>query len=491
MRTYRVRLALVVALTAALLVGSGASPAGANSLKTGVTILDTISAEDSPTAAARVKTSGAKFVIQWLRWDKVAPTSRPANWDPTDPADSNYDWREVDQWVKAVSDNGLQPVLQLFGAPAWANRCEAPSSAYKLCDPVPAAMAAFAQAAARRYSGSFGGLPKVKYWQIQNEPNLHIFFNPQYDGAGKPISPTMFRKLLKVGYEAIKRVDARNVVLAGGLAPNGVPGSIAPMAFTRALLCMNRKNRPLPSPNACEGGVKLDVYDIHPYTSGGPTRKAIGKDNVQLGDLVELKRLLVAADKAGHIDGDRKRTPLWVTEMSWDSRPPDPGGVKMSTLTRWTAEAMYESWKVGIPVFFWYSLRDRPRGSGAWSDSDQSGLYFRGNTIEKDRPKPSLRAFKFPFVAYPQNRGARKRGGIVWGRTPNSKRGRVVIQVRRGLVWRRVAVRRANAQGIFRGYVNSRLLSKKRGLVRAIYQRKKSPVFSLKPVKDYFQPPFG
>ncbi len=153
-------------------------------------------------------------------------------------------------------------------------------------------MADFAQAAARRYSGNFDGLPKVKYWQIQNEPNLYLFFNPQFGSSGNPISPRIFRKLLDVVYRSIKKVDRKNLVLAGGLAPNGVPGSLAPMTFTRKLLCMNRRNRLSPSSNACDGGVKFDVFDIHPYTSGGPTHKAIGKhDNVQMGNLVRLKRL--------------------------------------------------------------------------------------------------------------------------------------------------------------------------------------------------------
>lgn len=484
--------AILIAISALCFLGPGANLAVAKSLPTGVTILDTVSASDSSVAASRVKASGAKFVVLWLRWDKVAPPIKPAIWDPTNPADSHYDWGEVDQWINAVRGERLQPILQLYGAPEWANRCTAPDLGfYSLCNPDPNAMGEFAEAAARRYSGDFSDLPRVRYWQIQNEPNLHVFFNPQFNRAGRMLSPNLFRRLLAVGYKSIKGVDPANVVLAGGLAPNGVEGSIAPMTFTRKLLCMNRRNRPRPSPNACDGGVKFDVFDVHPYTSGGPTRKARGKNNIQLGDLPELKRLLTAADKAGHIDGDRNRTPLWVTEMSWDSRPPDPGGVKMSILTRWVSEAMYRASKAGVSAFFWYSLRDRPRGTGLWSESDQAGLYFRRSSIELDRPKRSLKAFRFPFVAFPKGRRRHRRGGIVWGRTPSGKGGRVVIQVARKSRWRRVAVRRANAHGVFRGFVHSRYLSRKRGAVRAVHRGQKSVAFSLKPVKDFFVRPFG
>ena len=50
----------------------------------------------------------------------------------------------------------------------------------------------FATAAAGRFSGSFGGHPRVRYWGVWNEPNLSTFLQPQYRG-GRPYSPLLYR----------------------------------------------------------------------------------------------------------------------------------------------------------------------------------------------------------------------------------------------------------------------------------------------------------
>ncbi len=151
------------------------------------------------------------------------------------------------------------------------------------CDPDPAALAAFATAAARRYSGQFGGLPHVRYWQGLDEPNLSLFFNPQFK-SGKPVSPGLYRKLINAFYFAIKSVDRSNLVLAAGLGPIQVRHlTIGPMRFTRLLLCMTGRAIRIRTRGRCGGGVHFDIFDIHPYTTGGPTHKGRA-DDVELGD---------------------------------------------------------------------------------------------------------------------------------------------------------------------------------------------------------------
>ncbi len=90
---------------------------------------------------------------------------------------------------------GLTPVLQVRSAPHWAQRCLGETKTDPPCDPDPADLADFTTAAARRYSGSFGDLPRVRYWQGLNEPNLSFFFYPQYVGD-KPVSPFLYRALI-------------------------------------------------------------------------------------------------------------------------------------------------------------------------------------------------------------------------------------------------------------------------------------------------------
>jgi hypothetical protein len=114
-------------------------------------------------------------------------------------------------------------------------------------------------------------------------------------------------------------------------------------------------------------------------------------------------------------------------------------------------------WSAGVTLVTWNQLRDQPFPGSPF----QSGLYFRGRTIKRDRPKPALRAFRFPFVALPE-----KGRVVTWGRTPKSTRGRVVLERRFGRGrWKRLAALQADRHGIFQrtwklrpgGYMRARL----------------------------------
>lgn len=470
-------------LLAAPAPGAGAAPGPGHPLSTGVSYLSA----NEPLAFQRVRAAGARLVQTIARWREIAPREEPAGWSPADPADPHYDWAWLDSWVANAVAAGLTPVLDVASAPRWAQGCEADGSQpLVVCRPDPAALAAFAAAAAGRYSGRFGGLPRVRYWQGLNEPNLSLFFNPQFE-SGRPVSPELYRELINAFYAAVKSVDRSNLVLAAGLGPIARPGyTVGPMRFARQLLCMRGRRRPRPAKGNCGGGVRFDIFDIHPYTTGGPTHRGHA-DDVQIADLPKLRSLLRAADRAGRIKGAFRRTPLWITEFSWDSNPPDPGGLSMPILARWTAEALHTAWRAGVSRFFWYSLRDnRPNPTRPFSETLQSGLYFRGATLAEDRPKRVLYAFRFPFVAHS------RRGGIAfWGRTPSSRRGKVVIQARRGGRWSTIAIARAAATGIFRGLAETDYGRGRRGAVRARYRGEAALPFSLRPVPDFRQPPFG
>jgi hypothetical protein len=475
-------LLLSAAFAASLALIAQAQPADAavRPLDTGVSYIY----ENDVAAFEHVKEAGAKLALTPLRWGVIAPENEPASWDPANPADPNYEWEEFDIWVVRAVNAGLTPVLQVRGAPRWAQRC--PGTLDAPCDTDPADLATFATAAARRYSGAFGGLPRVRHWQGLNEPNLSLFFAPQFIG-GKAVSADLYRGLINSFYAAIKAVDPSNLVIAAGLGPIAVPKyTVGPMRFTRELLCMRGRDRFRPLPGDCGGGVSFDIFDIHPYTTGGPTHEG-GPNDVQLGDLDELKALLDAANRAGRINSVFPKAKLWVTELAWDSQPPDPGGLPMPILTRWTAEALFGAWRTGIDTFFWYSLRDSKQEPGVPSyETPEAGLYFRGPTVAQDQPKEVLFAFRFPYVAYP-----RQKGLFFWGRTPNSKGGKVVVQVLRKGKWRKVKVLRADKAGIFTGMAGTHYGRSKKGFARALYHGQSAHPFSMKPVPDFRHPPFG
>lgn len=483
----RAAFSILVLLIALIAHATPSQAAGPKRIITGI-----LSAgAESPTAFERVKASGAHHVRKLLIWPAIAPKDEPSRWDPENPLDTNYRWEAIDAWVNNVVAKRLTPFLQFYGAPSWAQRCDVPET-YKStgppCNPDPEKMVDFVTAAVRRYSGAYPGIPRVKYWQIQNEPNLSFYFLPQFGKRGQPISPGIYRELLNRSYDAIKAVNKTNVVLSAGLAPIGRPRvTVHPMEFARRFLCMKGRKKPKPVPRACPGGVKFDIFDIHPYTTGAPTHKSRHPDDVQMGDMEKLINLVRAAERAGKVRGMYKRTPFWITEMSWDSNPPDPGGVPFSILKRWTSEAIYRAWKAGIDHFFWLLLRDPAPSDRPFRETIESGLYFRGETIEEDRPKPSLQAFRFPFVAF-----SNKREVTFWGRTPTSTNGRVTLQVRQGGRWRRASIAKANRFGVFQGSLKvSRRLRPNRGQMRALYRQEYSLPFSLRKVKDFYQPPFG
>src|SRR6185503_3486207 len=113
------------------------------------------------------------------RWSHIAPagSARPAGFDASNPADGAYRWQVLDEQVKRAVAHGLDPIVGFDSAPSWAEgRGSGPGGTVR---PDPRELGRFAHAAAERYSGHFAGLPRVRYWQAWNEPNLILFLNPQ------------------------------------------------------------------------------------------------------------------------------------------------------------------------------------------------------------------------------------------------------------------------------------------------------------------------
>jgi hypothetical protein len=114
----------------------------------------------------------------------------------------------------------------------------------------------------------------------------------------------------------------------------------------------------------------------------------------------------------------------------------------------------------------------------------QGGLYFPGGSIDQDRPKPALRAFRFPLVAFP-----RRAGVYVWGRTPAGEPGKVVVEQSFRGGWRRLGVLRTNRHGIFQRRFSSTPVGSVRA--RSLRTRELARPFSLKHHPDRFFNPFG
>jgi hypothetical protein len=443
-------------------------------------------------AFERTFRAGASLARLYLRWDTVAPagSSAPAGFDPRNPSDPHYRWSAVDDVVRSAIDAGIQPILSVVAAPAWAQSGTKVRPTDGPVRPSPAALGDFATALATRFGGGFGGLPRVRYWQVWNEPNLSNYLMPQFDGVNA-VSPEWYRSMVNAMSHAVHAVHSDNVVVAGGLAPFGgdsndpiggqIPPSerVHPLQFMREMLCMSGGSKPTAT---CSATSEFDVWAHHPYTYGGPTHSAFHPDDVSLGDLGEMRRLLEAASSAGHIQMQGALR-FWVTEFSYDSKPADPKGLDPALHARWTSEALYRMWRNGVSLVAWFNLRDDAFPQQMF----QSGLYLRGPTgLASDEPKPALRAFRFPFVAFRRETGA----ATYWGRTPGGVTKAVVVEQKVGSRWSLVGTPVVNSNGIFAGTVSQTPVN---GVLRARFADRSdvSVPFSLRVPADFAFCPWG
>jgi hypothetical protein len=218
----------------------------------------------------------------------------------------------------------------------------------------------------------------------------------------------------------------------------------------RGLLCVSKGKKPH---KTCSTPAHFDVWSTHPYSFNGPYGKAHGTDNVSLGDLPTMDKLLENGVKLHQVvsNGPVK---FWVTEFSWDTNPPRKNAAPVNLQARWAAEAFHQMWLSGVSLVTWFMLEDQPGNT-----SYQSGLYFYGRTLAHARAKPMRTAFRFPFVAYLGTKNAVS----VWGRDATSSLTTISIQQRHGArgAWRTVGRIRANRYGIFLGNLKLKQVSAK------------------------------
>ena len=431
-------------LVALLLTLVFAPSADARGLKLGVMEFGMFEAADNAAWYARLQGTGADIVRLTAYWSRIAPVQRASLSDPRDPGDPAYRWTLIDNAVRGAADHGIEILLTTHNAPAWAEGAgrdpRAPLGTWR---PDPAALADFMEAMARRYDGSYPDperpgsfLPRVRFWQPWNEPNLPRYLNPQWTQEGTAASPGWYRRMLNAAYGRIKGVVADNQVIAAGTAPYGDPpeadNRMTPVRFMRELLCLRPSGR---ARSDCDELVRLDGIDHHPYATGSPTAHALLGENVAIPDLYKLTRLVRRARVAKTVLPARPKS-VWVTELSWDSSPPDPQGVPEARRARWLQDSFYSLWRQGASRICWYLLRDSAP-TPSFDTTYQSGLFTVDGTA-----KLSARAFRFP-LALRRARGA----AVVWGRSPTQ--GRVAIERLRNGRWSRVSSAKTDADGVF------------------------------------------
>lgn len=399
------------------------------------------------------RATGATYVRLSAVWAQLAPwVTPPPGFVATDPNSVGYTWAPLDTQVRAAESAGLTPIVDVSDAPLWAR--SVPAQGLNGGTPDVADLGQFATAIAMHYDGA-DGVPAVHVFQVWNEPNLSKDLSP--------VSPVTYRNMVNAFAAAVHQVSSHNLVVAGALDPFANSTSqwhtMAPLSFMRQMLCVSKGAHPHAT---CKTPVHFDVWSHHPYTFGGPFGKAKGADDVSLGDLSKMTTLLSAAEQLHRIASSDK-VQFWVTEFGMDTSPPRVhNAFSLYLQSRATEESLHQMWLSGVSLVTWFLLQDE-----ALSTPYQSGLYYLSGPIATATPKPTLTAFRFPFVAY---LGAGSDAGTVdvWGRDATSTATPVTVQLGRGAKgpWKTVAKIRANRYGIFQATLP--LTATKKNWLRAV-----------------------
>jgi hypothetical protein len=419
-------------LVAALALLAISAP-GAEARKSQFTIFEAARELKSHDGAVRARALDEieSFGVHWIRvvlyWKDVAPQpgdrSRP-EFDETDPA--AYDWTTYERIVQEAAARDIRVMLTVSGpVPRWATL-----TGGHVDYPSPTLFRRFMKAVGRQFG------ERIRYWSVWNEPNHPEFLGPQYR-RGKPYSPRLYRRLFRNARRALDRTgNRRDRLIMGETAPRGNRNVVAPLAFLRGSLCLNKRYR---KRRGCKR-LDADGFAHHPYTTrSGPFFVSRRRDDVTIGSLGRLKRAL---DRAGRARAVRRRMPIYLTEFGIQSKPDPRYGVGQRRQAEYRAIAERIAWRRGrVRAFSQYLMRDDLPRRGA----DRYGGFESGLRRSNGRKKLAYRAFRLPMVARRTGRRVR-----LWGLVrPADGRERVRLEYRnRGSrKWRRLGFDRTGRRG--------------------------------------------
>jgi hypothetical protein len=136
-------------------------------------------------------------------------------------------------------------------------------------------------------------LPYVHDFIVGNEPNLNMFWMPQFDRRGRDVAAPAYEALLAQTYDALKTVSPQITVIGGAVSPRGLDRANSlrpthsPMSFLRDLGLAYRKSR--------RSSPIMDMLVIHPYgeTSRTPPTALHPKStSISIADYPKLVKLL-------------------------------------------------------------------------------------------------------------------------------------------------------------------------------------------------------
>ncbi|MEO7197811.1 MAG: glycosyl hydrolase [Solirubrobacterales bacterium] len=289
------------------------------------------------------------------------------SWQTVESTKGEYDWSVYDAEFRQLARNGIEPIPYVIGTPAAYEKSSSipPTNDAEAFD----AWADFLKEATQRY-GPDGALwqsfassdpdipPKpVHVWEIWNEPNSSVFWEPAPD-------PDAYAELLKRSSRVIKAADpAAEVMTAGMFTTPQSDGAIVATDFLQEVYSHR--------------GVAdvVDIVGIHPY---GPT----------VGDVIKQ-----VDDTHALIERVGDDASLWVTEIGWGSDPTSTNQLaktpdKQAELLQKSFELMLaRREELGLRGIIWFTWRDVDTGV-------ECGWCSNAGLVDGDRDsKPNWLAF--------------------------------------------------------------------------------------------------
>jgi hypothetical protein len=301
-----------------------------------------------------IREAGYAWIRQQVPWSSIEPVNKGSFIDRVIFVDT---WEIYDTIVDLAEANDLRIIARLDTSPPWAR----PGSDWMFTPPDNLDdYGDFVELVARRYKG------RVNHYQIWNEPNLHI------EWGKRPVDPAAYVRLLKVGYERIKRVDPEARVLAASLSPTVEESEQA----LNELIYLQRMY---------DAGAAsyFDIMSVQAYgLRSGPDDRRLELADVNFSRPTLLRELMVK-------NGDAAKA-VWASEVGWNSQPesvsaePTFGRVSDELQARYTVRALERAraeWPWMGVMNLWFFRRPH---QDEW---DQPFFYFR--MVEPDfTPRP-------------------------------------------------------------------------------------------------------
>ena len=235
-------------------------------------------------------------------------------------------------------------------------------------------------------------LPHVDDVIVGNEPNLNLFWMPQFDASGADAAAASFESLLALTYDAVKSARPSVQVIGAGLSPRGsddASSSRPTHSPTQFLLDLgaayraSHRDRPI-----------MDALAIHPYGESSripPTLRHPRTTSIGIADYSKLVALLGRAFDGTAQPG--RRLPLVYGEYGVETTIPPAKthlytGQEVATTVDEATQADYYTAAIAlaacqptVEMLLLFHLEDDPDLQGL-----QSGVRYADGTPKASEP---------------------------------------------------------------------------------------------------------